>query len=139
MNHQSLEWIISSSMYWWQNSKKVPASCLNIITFYNNGMDGVDIMDQKTAAYKLDRKSKHCFYLSMLFDPMDVTHVNSHTVCMKLGDDILLLNFKIVLAKSLIPRYSNHNRSFSSTRPSNRKSHKPSMTREVPICMPEFQ
>ena len=38
---------------------------------------------------------------------MYVTHVNSHIVYMKLGDDISLLNFKIVVAKTLIGKYSN--------------------------------
>ena len=82
----------------------VPVSCPNIIKFCNNGMYGVDIMDKKTAAYRLDRKSKYRFYLSTFFDLMDVKHVNSHIVYMKLGDDILLLNFKIVVAKALIGR-----------------------------------
>ena len=45
----------------WQNSKYVSVSCPNIIKFYNNGMNGVDIMDQKTAAYKLVLKSKFTF------------------------------------------------------------------------------
>ena len=43
----------------------------------------------------------------MFFDLMYVTHVNSHIVYMKLGDDISLLNFKIVVAKTLIGKYSN--------------------------------
>ena len=64
----------------WQNSKDVTVSGPNIIKVYNNSMDGVDIMDQKTAAYRLSRKSKYHFYLSMLFDLMDITHVNSHIV-----------------------------------------------------------
>ena len=55
-----------------QNSKGVPVSCPNIIKFYNNG---IDIMDQKPAAYRLDGKSKYRFYLSMFFNLMDLTHV----------------------------------------------------------------
>ena len=65
-------------------------------------MDGVDIMDQKTAAYRIDGKSKYRFYLSMFVDFMDVTRVNSHIAYMKLVDDISLLNFKIAVAKALI-------------------------------------
>ena len=65
-------------------------------------MDGVDIMDQKTATYRIDRKSKYRFYLSMFVDFMDATHVNSHIAYMKLVDDISLLNFKIAVAKALI-------------------------------------
>ena len=49
-----------------QNSKDVPVSCPNIVKFYNDIMDGVDIMDKKTAACRLDGKSKYRFYLIML-------------------------------------------------------------------------
>ena len=49
------------------------------------------------------------------------------------------LNFKIVVAEALIGRYSNCNRSFFTTRLSKQKTHKPSMTTEVPIRSPEFQ
>ena len=102
-------------------------------------MNGVDTMDQKAAAYRLDRKSKYHFYLRFLFDLTDVTHVNSHVVYMKLVDDISLLNLKIVMIKALIDRYSNRKRSFPISRPSKQESHEPSMTREVPTHMPEFQ
>ena len=59
------------------SATKTLISCPNIIRFYNNV--GLDIMDQKTAAYKLDRKSKHYFYLKMFFDLIDGALVNSHT------------------------------------------------------------
>ena len=69
---QSISWMNHFKQYFrtslsnvlmniWQNSKYVPVSCPNIFKFYNNGMDGVDIMDQKTAAYRLDLKSKYRF------------------------------------------------------------------------------
>ena len=35
--------------------------------FYNNGMDGLDIIDQKAPAYRIDGKTKHFlehFFLS---------------------------------------------------------------------------
>ena len=35
---------------------------------------------------------------------------------MKLGDEIPLLNFKIVVGKALTGRYNNYNKSFSTTR-----------------------
>ena len=75
-------------------------------------------MDQKTAAYRLYCKSKYHFYLSMLFDVMGVTLEKSHVVCTTLGNDISLLNFKILVAKSLIGRYNNCKRPFPSSRPS---------------------
>ena len=68
------------------SATKTLISCPNIIRFYNNG--GLDIMDQKTATYKLDRKSKHYFYLKMFFDLIDGALVNSHIVYTKLGNDI---------------------------------------------------
>ena len=56
---------------------------------------------------------------------------------MKLGSDILL-NFKIVVAKTLIDRWSNCKRLFPISRPSEQKSHEPSMPREVLNHMFEF-
>ena len=82
-------------------------------------MGGVDIMDQKPAASRLSHKSKYCFYLRKFFDLIDVTHVDSHIVCMKLVDDISLLNFKIVPANILVGRYRTRKRSFLTSGPSN--------------------
>ena len=65
-------------------------------------MGGVGIMDQKTAAYRLGHKSKYHFHLRILFDLIDVTYVNSHIVYIKIGKDISLLNFKKVVANTLI-------------------------------------
>ena len=65
-------------------------------------MGGVDIMDQKTAAYRLGHKSKYHFHLRIFFDLIDVTYVISHIVYIKIGKDISLLNFKKVVANTLI-------------------------------------
>ena len=35
-------------------------------------MDEVDLMDQRTAAYRLDRKSSVRFYLRIFFDLLDI-------------------------------------------------------------------
>ena len=96
-------------------------------------------MDQKTAACRLDHKSKYRLYLGMFFDLKDVTHVNSHIVTMKLGNDISLLNLKIAVVKAVIGRYSNRYRSFFTSRWNKGKSHEPSMAREVANCRFEFQ
>ena len=66
-------------------------------------MNGVDIMNQKTTAYRLVHKSKY----HMLFYLIDVARVNSHIFYTKLGNNISLLNFKIVVEKALIDRYGN--------------------------------
>ena len=57
------------------STTKIPVSCSNIIKFFNNDMVGVNIMDRKTAVYRLDCKSKYLFYLGMLFDFIDVAIV----------------------------------------------------------------
>ena len=42
---------------------KVNVSCPAMVKIYNYGMDGVDLMDQYTAAYRLDRRERFRFYL----------------------------------------------------------------------------
>lgn len=79
---------------------------------YNQGMGGADLMDQESAAYRLDCKSKVRFYLRLFFDIIDVALVNSLTVYTKVGENLSLPNFKVVVANSLIGRYSNWKRSF---------------------------
>ena len=45
-------------------SAKIPVPCPEIMKDCNSGMGGVDLLDQKTAAYKLDCKSSGgCYYL----------------------------------------------------------------------------
>ena len=43
-------------------SAKIPVPWTEIIKDHNPGMGGVDLLDQKTAAYKLDRKSPGGLY-----------------------------------------------------------------------------
>ena len=98
------------------SATKTPVSSTNIIKMYNASMVGVDVINQKTAAYQLNHKRKFRFYLSMFFDVIAI--VNSHIAYTKLGNSIFLLDFKIVVAKSLIRRYSNRQRSFPLSRKS---------------------
>ena len=60
---------------------KISVPCPSIVKEYNNGMGGVDLLYQRTAAYKLDRKlsSGHC-YLRLSFELMNIAVVNSHVV-----------------------------------------------------------
>ena len=102
-------------------------------------MGAVVVMDQKLTAYRLDRKSKYCFYLRTFFDLIDVALVNSHNVNAKLGNDISLQNFKTGVGKALIGRYSNSKRSFPTIRSNRQKCDEPSIPREAPTHMPELQ
>ena len=62
-----------------ENGSKTKSSvpCPKFVKLYNGGMGGVDLMDQCTAAYRLDRKSSVRFYLRSFFDLMDIASVNS--------------------------------------------------------------
>ena len=44
---------------------------LKVVKLYNSGMVGVDLVVQRTAAYRLDRKLSDRFYLRIFFDLMD--------------------------------------------------------------------
>ena len=105
---------------------------------YNASMGGVDAIDQKTAACRLSRKSKIRFYWRIFFDLIDIAIVNSYIVYAKLGNSISLLDFKIIVSKSLIERYSNRQRSFPLSRTSKRKALGSSLPKEIPTHMPEF-
>ena len=82
------------------SATKTPVSYPNIIKLYNNGMGGVDIMNHKTAAYRLDCKSKYRFYLTMFFDLIDVALVKSHLVYAKLGNRHIITEFQNYCDKS---------------------------------------
>ena len=63
------------------------------------GMGGLDLVDQRTAAYHLDRKSSIRFYLKISFYLMDVGCASSYIAYDILHlDDLTLLNFKIAVA-----------------------------------------
>ena len=91
-----------------RQSVKKPVPCPEMIKDYNSGMGGVDLLDQKTAAYKLDRKSSGGgYYLRLVFDLMDISVVNSQAIYKVLyPKGMELLDFKIVQAKSLIGTYN---------------------------------
>ena len=55
-------------------------SCPKVVKLYNSDMGGVDLMDKRTAAYRLDRKSSVIFYLRIFFDLMGVAFANSYLI-----------------------------------------------------------
>ena len=60
-------------------STKTSVPYQEIIKDYNSGMVAVDLLDQKTAAYRLDRNSSGGgYYLRLFFDLRDMCMVNWH-------------------------------------------------------------
>ena len=74
--------------------------CLQVVKLYNSGMGRVDLMDQRTAPYRLDQKSSVRFYLRIFFDLMDIACVNTYLIYnMKHPNKLSLLEYKIVYKK----------------------------------------
>ena len=60
-------------------------------------------MDQRTAAYCLDRNSSVRFYLRIFFDLMDIPCVNSYLIYnMRHPNKLSFLDYEIAVAKNLI-------------------------------------
>ena len=77
--------------------------CPKVVKLCNSSMDGVEVIDQRTAAYRLVRKSYLIFYLQIFFDLMDIACVISCLIYnMKHPNKLPLLDYKIVVAKKLI-------------------------------------
>ena len=80
-------------------------------------------MDQRTAAYRLDRKSSIIFYLHIFFDLMGIAFANSYLIYnMKHPNKLSLFNYKIVGAKNLIQYHQDRKRAVPISRPSKRKN-----------------
>ena len=96
--------------------------CPTVVKLCNNGMGGIDLMDQQTAAYQLDRKSSVRFCLRIFFDLLDIACVNSFLVYnMKHPKQLIFLDCKIVIAKNLIRWHQSRQRDVPLSRPSKRK------------------
>ena len=102
---------------------KFSVPCPKVVKIYNSGMGGVDLMDQRTVAYRLDRKSSVKSYLCILFDLMDIAFVNSYFIYnMKHPNKLPLLDYKIVVAKKLIQYHQGRKRAVPMSRPSKIKN-----------------
>ena len=113
--------------YQFRGEKRVQRPSLRfgskVVKRYNSGMGGVDLINQRTAAYRLDRKSSVSFYLHIFFDLMDIACVISYLIYnMKLPNKLSLLDYKIVVAKNLIQYHQGRKREAPMSRPSKRKN-----------------
>ena len=97
-----------SSVQKWENgfATKSALPYPTVVKIYNNIMGGVDLMDQRTAAYWLDCKSSVQLYLRIFFDLLDTACANSFLVYnIKHPKQLPLLDYKIIIAKNLIWRH----------------------------------
>ena len=105
----------------WKTKSSVTSP--KFVKLYNSGMGGVDLMDQRTAAYRLDRKSSARFYLHIFFDLMDIACVNSYLIYnMKHPNKLSLLYYEILVAESQIQYHQGQKRAVPMSRPSKRKN-----------------
>ena len=120
-----------------RQSTKIPVPCLEIIKDYNSSMGGVDLLDQKTASYKLGRNSfGRRYYVRLFFDLIDISVVNSHAIYKVLyPNGMELLDFKIVLAKTLIGTYNSRSRNT----PVSHVSHQEVLPASVPLHLLALQ
>ena len=118
-------------------SVKIPVGCPEIIKDYNSGMGGADLLNQKTAAYKLDcNSSGGRYYLRLFFDLMDISVVNLYMIYKELNPKGMeLLDFKIVLAKSLGGTYNSRSRNT----PASHVSRQEVLPVRVPLHLPVLQ
>ena len=66
-------------------------------------MNGVDIHDRLKTSYEIDHKSRFQYYLRISFDLMDSVVINAYVIYKKkVQAKMSLLNFKIILAESLM-------------------------------------
>ena len=94
-----------SSVQRGEKGSKIKSSvpCRKVVKFYNSDMSGVDLMDQRTAAYCLDRRPSVRFYLRIFFNLMDIACVISYLIYnMKHPNKLPFLDYKIVIAKNQI-------------------------------------
>ena len=105
------------------SAKKSAISCPTVLKLYQNGMGGVDLLDQRTTAYQLDFKSSVRLYLHIFFDCLDIVCVNSFLVYnMNHPKQLTLPDCKIFIAKNLIQWHQSGQRAVLLSRPSKRKS-----------------
>ena len=102
---------------------KSSVPCPKFVKLYNKSIGGADLMDQRIATYRLDRKSSVGFYLRIFFDLMDIACVNSCLIYnMKHPNKLPLLDYKIVVAKNLIQYHQDWKRTVPMWRPSKTKN-----------------
>lgn len=95
-------------------------------------MGGADLIDQKTTAYRLDCRSKCRFCLRIFFDLMDIVY-------QQLNAKLNFLDSEVIIANSLIGKYSNRQRAFPQSQPTKRTSTSQAGSADAPDHLSEYQ
>ena len=104
------------------NSKSL-VPCPKIAKRYNSSMGEVNLINQRTSTYRLDRKSFVIFYLRIFFDLMDIAYVNGYLIYnIKHPNKFSLLDYKIVVTKKLIQYHQDWKRAIPMSIPTKRKN-----------------
>ena len=93
-------------------SCKTSFPCPQPVKRYNKGMGGVDLMNQLTSTYQLDRRSKTRYYLCLFFDLWDIALVNAYIFMVSKHQ----LDYQVIVAKILIGNYNNWRRNPQTTK-----------------------
>ena len=96
---------------------KIRVVCPKVIDNYNKWMGGVDLVDQRTSYYQLDRKARFRFYLRVFFDMMDISVVNAFIIYnQRFPRQLTLLQFKEAISDGLTRNFSSRKRNFPQIR-----------------------
>ena len=108
------ELIITSTVSCQQEgpSSKILVPQPDIIKICNKGMDGVEVIYQRTVVYHLDRKSTIRFCLHIFFDLMDVIVCSNSYIIYNMmhPNGLTLIDFKTIVSTYLIGRYTSRSR-----------------------------
>ena len=78
---------------------------------YNQGVSGIDLVDQRTYIYNLDHKLSVRFYLHIIFNLLNANCANSFMVYhMMDANELTLLDFKTIVSLYLAGCYTNISR-----------------------------
>ena len=123
------------------SATKNPVPCPDAIQMYNQGMGGVDLVDQRAAACHLDRKSSIRFHLRVFFSLTDVDCVNAFIVLnMMHQNKLTLLDYKTIVSTHLIVRCTSRSRTPPEQEAGSKRKHQYHFEpNNLPSHLPEFQ
>ena len=121
-----------------ESASKIQVPCSDVIKMYHKRMGGVDVIDQRAAAYLLDQISTIRFYLRIFFDLMDA---NSYIVCNMMHPiDLTLLDIKTIVSTYSIGRSTSRSRASPyGKKGSKRKYQYQCEQGNLSLHLPEFQ